>query len=98
MQYFIFLVQSYAQDIRELKAEKNPMIHAAPLPVLFYQILFILQDNMFEWHFTIQGPPESDYAGGIYHGRLLLPAEWPMKPPKIIFMTVFKSVISMMYR
>ena len=64
-------------DIRELRAAKNPMISAAPLP-----------DNIFEWHFTIHGAPNSDYEGGIYHGRLLLPAEWPMKPPKIIFTTV----------
>lgn len=46
-----------------------------------------LEDNIFEWHFTIRGPPDSDFDGGIYHGRILLPAEYPMKPPSIIMLT-----------
>lgn len=47
-----------------------------------------LEENLFEWHFTIRGPPDSDFAGGLYHGRILLPTEYPMKPPNIILLTV----------
>ena len=46
-----------------------------------------LEDNLFEWHFTVRGPDDSDFAGGVYHGRILLPAEYPMKPPNIIVLT-----------
>ncbi|XP_034255239.1 ubiquitin-conjugating enzyme E2 J1-like [Thrips palmi] len=46
-----------------------------------------LDENLFEWHFTIRGPPDSDFAEGVYHGRILLPAEYPMKPPNIILLT-----------
>ncbi|CAH1738518.1 ubiquitin-conjugating enzyme E2 J1-like [Aphis gossypii] len=46
-----------------------------------------LEDNLFEWHFTIRGPQASEYDGGIYHGRILLPTEYPMKPPNIILLT-----------
>lgn len=46
-----------------------------------------LDDNIFEWHFTIRGPADTDFEGGIYHGRILLPAEYPMKPPSIIMLT-----------
>lgn len=46
-----------------------------------------LEDNLFEWHFTIRGPPSTDFEGGIYHGRILLPPEYPMKPPNIILLT-----------
>eukprot|EP00096_Caligus_rogercresseyi_P012128 TRINITY_DN4998_c0_g1_i1.p1 TRINITY_DN4998_c0_g1~~TRINITY_DN4998_c0_g1_i1.p1 ORF type:complete len:327 (-),score=108.84 TRINITY_DN4998_c0_g1_i1:1273-2253(-) len=46
-----------------------------------------LEDNIFEWHFTIRGPSETDYEGGIYHGRIILPFEYPMKPPSIILLT-----------
>lgn len=46
-----------------------------------------LEDNLFEWHFTIRGPSETDFDGGVYHGRILLPAEYPMKPPSIIMLT-----------
>ena len=34
------------------------------------------EDNLFEWHFTIRGPPDSDFAGGRYHGRILLPSQY----------------------
>ena len=47
-----------------------------------------LETNMFEWHFTIRGPPDTAFEGGIYHGRILLPAEYPFKPPNIVFLTV----------
>ncbi|PSN56348.1 Ubiquitin-conjugating enzyme E2 J1 [Blattella germanica] len=46
-----------------------------------------LEDNLFEWHFTVQGPPATDFEGGVYHGRILLPTEYPMKPPNIILLT-----------
>lgn len=46
-----------------------------------------LEENLFEWHFTVRGPGDTDFQGGVYHGRLLLPAEYPMKPPDIIMLT-----------
>uniref|UniRef100_G3MMK2 UBC core domain-containing protein n=1 Tax=Amblyomma maculatum TaxID=34609 RepID=G3MMK2_AMBMU len=46
-----------------------------------------LEDNLFEWHFTVRGPPESEFDGGVYHGRVILPPDYPMKPPSIILLT-----------
>uniref|UniRef100_A0A3Q3WWP6 Ubiquitin-conjugating enzyme E2 J1 n=1 Tax=Mola mola TaxID=94237 RepID=A0A3Q3WWP6_MOLML len=46
-----------------------------------------LEDNLFEWHFSVRGPPDSDFDGGLYHGRIVLPPEYPMKPPSIILLT-----------
>ena len=63
----------------ELK-DPTPMFSAQPL-----------EENLFEWHFTILGPQGTDYEGGRYHGRILLPTEYPMKPPSIIFLTVSSS-------
>ena len=51
-----------------------------------------LEDNLFEWHFTVRGQDDSDYEGGIYHGRIVLPSEYPMKPPNIIILTVCLDV------
>ena len=48
---------------------------------------------MFEWHFTIRGPSETDFEGGIYHGRIVLPPDYPMKPPSIILLTVSEDNI-----
>lgn len=38
-------------------------------------------------HFTIRGAEGTDFAGGVYHGRILLPPEYPFKPPHILFLT-----------
>lgn len=46
-----------------------------------------LEDNLFEWHFTVRGPPNTEFEGGIYHGRIILPTDYPMKPPDIILLT-----------
>ena len=46
-----------------------------------------LETEPFEWHFTIRGPLETDYAGGIYHGIITLPNSYPFKPPFIEFLT-----------
>lgn len=46
-----------------------------------------LEDNLFEWHFTIAGADGTEFENGYYHGRILLPSEYPMKPPSIIMLT-----------
>eukprot|EP00057_Strongylocentrotus_purpuratus_P033747 XP_792623.1 PREDICTED: ubiquitin-conjugating enzyme E2 J1 [Strongylocentrotus purpuratus] len=46
-----------------------------------------LEDNLFEWHFTVRGPPDSDFSKGVFHGRITLPPEYPMKPPSIMLLT-----------
>lgn len=46
-----------------------------------------IEDNLFEWHFTVRGPTGTEFEGGVYHGRILLPADYPMKPPNIILLT-----------
>ncbi|XP_018563993.1 ubiquitin-conjugating enzyme E2 J1 [Anoplophora glabripennis] len=46
-----------------------------------------LEDNLFEWHFTVRGPPSTEFEGGFYHGRILLPSQYPMQPPNIILLT-----------
>mmetsp|Transcript_21571 Transcript_21571/g.27218 ORF Transcript_21571/g.27218 Transcript_21571/m.27218 type:complete len:386 (-) Transcript_21571:160-1317(-) len=63
-------------DIRELSIDPSDQYHAAPL-----------ENDMFVWHFTIRGAPDTDFEGGIYHGKILLPAEYPFKPPNIMFTT-----------
>ena len=47
-----------------------------------------IDDNLFEWHFTLRGPPEpSAFSRGIYHGRVDLPATYPLRPPSFRFLT-----------
>ncbi len=78
--------------MQEMKEMREPTEHyfAAPMEVRLLQIEFgiIAQDNIFEWHFTVRGPPDSEFEGGLYHGRITLPPEYPMKPPAIMLLTV----------
>lgn len=46
-----------------------------------------LGKNLLEWHFSVMGPPSSEYQGGIYHGRVLLPKNYPASPPRIQVLT-----------
>ncbi|KAK7403950.1 hypothetical protein QQX98_010281 [Neonectria punicea] len=46
-----------------------------------------LESDFFEWHFTLRGPPNSVYSNGIYHGRIVLPPTYPLRPPSFRFMT-----------
>ena len=43
--------------------------------------------NIFEWHFVVYGLKDCPYEGGYYHGKLLFPVEYPMKPPGIMMIT-----------
>eukprot|EP01118_Nematostelium_gracile_P017809 TRINITY_DN7722_c0_g1_i1.p1 TRINITY_DN7722_c0_g1~~TRINITY_DN7722_c0_g1_i1.p1 ORF type:complete len:299 (+),score=68.99 TRINITY_DN7722_c0_g1_i1:39-935(+) len=69
-------IKRIMKEIKEMERENNPDFTAHPL-----------EDNIFEWHFTIRGPRDTDFEGGIYHGRISLPSEYPFKPPNIILLT-----------
>lgn len=48
----------------------------------------VSDSDLFEWHFTLAGPPApSPYANGIYHGRISLPPQYPLRPPMFRFLT-----------
>src|SRR3954463_3359255 len=65
------------REAAELASNVSPDYHAEPL-----------ESNLFEWHFTIRGPPSpSPYDGGIYHGRIVLPSTYPLRPPSFRFLT-----------
>ncbi|TNM94516.1 ubiquitin-conjugating enzyme E2 J1 [Takifugu rubripes] len=68
-------VKRLMKEAAELR-EPTEHYHAQPL-----------DDNLFEWHFSVRGPPDSEFDGGVYHGRIVLPPEYPMKPPSIILLT-----------
>ncbi|WVR00027.1 hypothetical protein IAU59_007169 [Kwoniella sp. CBS 9459] len=46
-----------------------------------------LEDDIFEWHCTMRGVANSEYDGGLYHLRILLPPSYPMSAPDIMLMT-----------
>lgn len=46
-----------------------------------------LETNILVWHYVMKGPPNSDYEGGYYHGKVLFPKEYPMKAPSFKMIT-----------
>jgi len=64
------------QELREM--EKNPPDCIIAVP---------LDDDLFEWHFTIKGADNTEFEGGKYHGKFILPSEYPFKAPDIIMLT-----------
>ncbi|KAK4518311.1 uncharacterized protein ATC70_001663 [Mucor velutinosus] len=69
-------VKRIMQEAKELASESTYEYSAHPL-----------EDNIFEWHFTVRGPKDTDFEDGRYHGRIILPNEYPFKPPELIFLT-----------
>ncbi|KAI5810887.1 ubiquitin conjugating enzyme [Peziza echinospora] len=66
------------REAAELTNHPTPDIHAAPLS----------DASLFEWHFTIRGPPApSPFSAGVYHGRISLPPTYPLRPPSFRFLT-----------
>lgn len=64
------------RDYIRLKNDPVPFISAEPLP-----------SNILEWHYVVRGPDGSPYDGGIYHGMLRFPVEYPFQPPSIYMIT-----------
>jgi len=51
---------------------------------IFHEIIFWThfygQDNIFEWHFTVRGPRDTEFEGGVYHGKYCcLLTEWSLR-------------------
>lgn len=69
-------IMAEVKEFSSLNNSPSSFFHAQPL-----------ETDLFEWHFTVRGPPDTAFAEGIYHGRILLPAEYPLKPPEIILLT-----------
>jgi len=46
-----------------------------------------VEDDLFEWKFAVRGPPGTEFEGGIYTGRLVLPNNYPLAPPSIMLLT-----------
>ncbi|KAJ6260501.1 Ubiquitin-conjugating enzyme [Drechslerella dactyloides] len=70
-------VRRILKEAQEIAACPSPEFAAYPL-----------EHDLYEWHFTIRGPPApSPYAGGFYHGRIMLSPQYPMRPPMFRFLT-----------
>eukprot|EP01112_Ceratiomyxa_fruticulosa_P011798 TRINITY_DN3234_c0_g1_i2.p1 TRINITY_DN3234_c0_g1~~TRINITY_DN3234_c0_g1_i2.p1 ORF type:complete len:315 (+),score=68.89 TRINITY_DN3234_c0_g1_i2:240-1184(+) len=68
-------VKRIMREIKEMRDDPSDQYTATPL-----------EENLFEWHFTVRGPKDTEFEGGLYHGRLILPVDYPFKPPHIVLL------------
>lgn len=45
------------------------------------------EHNILTWFFALRGPSNTPYHGGVYIGKLVFPAAYPMKAPRILMLT-----------
>ena len=64
------------RELQALQKESPPGIHAIPL-----------ESDILQWHYVIEGPAGTPYAGGFFHGLVRFPSEYPFKPPSVMVYT-----------
>eukprot|EP01029_Cantina_marsupialis_P021815 TRINITY_DN52802_c0_g1_i1.p1 TRINITY_DN52802_c0_g1~~TRINITY_DN52802_c0_g1_i1.p1 ORF type:complete len:247 (+),score=59.71 TRINITY_DN52802_c0_g1_i1:157-897(+) len=69
-------IKRLRQDLRGMKRE--------PIEGVFAKFD---EGNLLHVHFLIYGSDDTPYSGGIYHGILKFPSNYPMKPPSIMMYT-----------
>lgn len=71
-------VRRLTKELRALQKDpiKTPKITVAPN-----------ESNILEMHYVIEGSAKTPYEGGIYHGKVVFPKEYPLKPPSVMMMT-----------
>ena len=63
-----------AIEFREILKDPNYFYSCAPK-----------HDSMFLWDFSLIGPPDTMYSGGVFTGTISFPFEYPHKPPIVHF-------------
>lgn len=69
-------VQRLKKDYLRIQSEKLPYITAVPDP-----------RNILEWHYVLNGPKDTPFYGGYYHGLIKFPADFPFQAPSLSIVT-----------
>ncbi|EKX52309.1 hypothetical protein GUITHDRAFT_157123 [Guillardia theta CCMP2712] len=68
-------IRRILSELKKLQADPSDDFEAHPV-----------EENLFDWHFVLRGPSDTPFAGGLYHGRIILPSQYPHKPPEFMFL------------
>jgi len=71
-------VRRLTKELSALKKDpiKEPRITVAPN-----------ENNILEMHYVIEGSKGTSFEGGYYHGKLIFPKDYPLKPPSVMMIT-----------
>ena len=64
------------KEYEDIKNDPPSYISAGPV-----------NDNLYEWEAVLIGPKETPYQDGIFILEVLIPNDYPIKPPNVIFKT-----------
>uniref|UniRef100_A0A3P8WSE1 Ubiquitin-conjugating enzyme E2G 1b (UBC7 homolog, yeast) n=1 Tax=Cynoglossus semilaevis TaxID=244447 RepID=A0A3P8WSE1_CYNSE len=90
-QFFIFIVlfnlltfkmtEQSSLLLRKQLAELNKN------PVEGFSAGLINDDDIYQWEVVVMGPRDTLYEGGVFKATLFFPRDYPLKPPKMTFVT-----------
>lgn len=69
--------------VRRLTTELDKLA-TAPIPNVSASMV---GEDRFKWTATFLGPEGSPYEGGVFAVSVAFPADYPFKPPKLVFTT-----------
>jgi ubiquitin-conjugating enzyme E2 D/E len=69
---------------RKLTRELNELQHDPPSNC---SAGLVDESNLFHWTAHLLGPADSPYAGGVFHLDIVIPTDYPFKPPHVKFTT-----------
>jgi len=56
-------------------------------PVEGFSAGLIDDDDIYKWEVMVMGPSETIYEGGFFKMNMTFPVDYPVKPPKLTFLT-----------
>ncbi|XP_068766721.1 ubiquitin-conjugating enzyme E2 G1 isoform X1 [Struthio camelus] len=77
----IFQSFCYMQLLHYIKCELNKN------PVEGFSAGLIDDNDLYRWEVLIIGPPDTLYEGGVFKAHLTFPKDYPLRPPKMKFIT-----------
>ncbi|KAN0039834.1 hypothetical protein ACTA71_007071 [Dictyostelium dimigraforme] len=66
---------------------KKQLLELNKSPIDGFSAGLVDESNIYEWQIMIMGPPDTLYEGGIFNATLTFTPEYPVKPPKMKFIT-----------
>ena len=56
-------------------------------PVEGFSAGVIDESDIYKWEVMVIGPPDTPYEGGFFKSHLIFPKDYPVKPPKLKFIS-----------
>eukprot|EP00063_Salmo_salar_P017260 XP_013992095.1 PREDICTED: ubiquitin-conjugating enzyme E2 G1 isoform X1 [Salmo salar] len=92
----ISVQEASLQYLVRIQAASHPAVIGSPVgwhrelnknPVEGFSAGLIDDNDLYRWEVLIIGPPDTCYEGGVFKAHLTFPKDYPLRPPKMKFIT-----------